>query len=107
MEYISGSYAFQKQDYRTARLPSEASTLYVEPGPNQIDENSAVLVAYQVGYPSCMNIDFLIPVLIPALPHCHLKQVGPGNLRENALLQLLVHLGKRDAFNELRTQQQV
>ena len=33
--------------------------------------------------------------------------MGPDELRRNALLQLLVHLGKRDAFNELRTQQQV
>ena len=39
----------------------------------------------------------------PSLP----LQVGPDELRRNALLQLLVHLGKRDAFNELRTQQQV
>jgi hypothetical protein len=40
---------FQKQDFRTIRLPAEATTLFVEPGPNMIDENSAVLVAYQVG----------------------------------------------------------
>ena len=41
----------------------------------------------------------------PAIPP--LPQVGPDDLHRNALLQLLVHLGKRDAFNELRTQQQV
>jgi len=34
-------------------------------------------------------------------------QVGPDDLRTNALLQLLVHMSKRDAFNILRTQQQV
>ncbi len=34
-------------------------------------------------------------------------QVGPDSVRSNALLQLLVHMGKRDAFNILRTQQQV
>ena len=34
-------------------------------------------------------------------------QVGPDSLRTNALLQLFVHMSKRDAFNMLRTQQQV
>ena len=38
----------QKQDYRTVRLPSGPTTLFVEPGPNPTDANSAVLVAYQV-----------------------------------------------------------
>lgn len=34
-------------------------------------------------------------------------QVGPDNLRRNALAGLLVQLAKRDAFNTLRTQQQL
>lgn len=38
---------------------------------------------------------------------CMRVQVGPDDLTLNALLQLLVHLAKRDAFNILRTQQQV
>lgn len=38
--------------------------------------------------------------------HVH-EQVGPDDLHTNALLQLLVHMSKRDAFNTLRTQQQV
>lgn len=36
-----------------------------------------------------------------------LVQVGPNEVRRNALLQLLMHIGKRDAFAILRTQQQV
>jgi secreted Zn-dependent insulinase-like peptidase len=34
-------------------------------------------------------------------------QVGPDELRRNALTGLLVQLAKRDAFNTLRTQQQL
>jgi secreted Zn-dependent insulinase-like peptidase len=34
-------------------------------------------------------------------------QVGPDDLRRNALAGLLVQLAKRDAFNTLRTQQQL
>jgi secreted Zn-dependent insulinase-like peptidase len=33
--------------------------------------------------------------------------VGPDHLKTNALLQLLVQLGKRDAFYTLRTQEQL
>lgn len=33
--------------------------------------------------------------------------MGPDCLRTNVLLELLVHMSKRDAFNTLRTQQQV
>jgi hypothetical protein len=43
---------------------------------------------------------------LPRLPLL-LLQVGPDELRTNACLQLLVHMAKRDAFNTLRTQQQV
>jgi hypothetical protein len=45
----------------------------------------------------------------PPLPTHTLLQVGPDDpeLVRNALLELLVHLSKRDAFNILRTQQQV
>lgn len=34
-------------------------------------------------------------------------QVGPDALATNALAQLLVQLGKRDAFYQLRTQEQL
>lgn len=37
----------------------------------------------------------------------HIAQVGPDDLRRNALMQLLVHLAKRDAFYTLRTQEQL
>lgn len=45
-------------------------------------------------------------IVLPCTAGCT-SQVGPDDLRSNVLLQLLVHLGKRDAFNVLRTQQQV
>ncbi|GIL66232.1 hypothetical protein Vafri_19765 [Volvox africanus] len=54
--------------------------LFSEDVPNSQDENSAALVMYQV---------------------------GPDDLRRNALSSLLVHLAKRDAFSELRTRQQL
>lgn len=40
------------------------------------------------------------------LAPCRL-QVGPDDLNRNALTALLVQLAKRDAFNTLRTQQQL
>ncbi|GLI63485.1 hypothetical protein VaNZ11_006466 [Volvox africanus] len=54
--------------------------LFSEDVPNPQDENSAALVMYQV---------------------------GPDDLRRNALRSLFVHLAKRDAFSELRTRQQL
>ena len=36
-----------------------------------------------------------------------IPQVGPDDLRRNALLQLVGHLAKRDAFAALRTEQQL
>ncbi|GLC45843.1 hypothetical protein PLESTM_001791300 [Pleodorina starrii] len=54
--------------------------LFAEDVPAGQDENSAAVVLYQV---------------------------GPDDLRLNALRSLLVHLAKRDAFNELRTRQQL
>jgi hypothetical protein len=38
---------------------------------------------------------------------CALLQVGPDDLRRNALADLLVQLAKRDAFHQLRTVEQV
>jgi secreted Zn-dependent insulinase-like peptidase len=38
---------------------------------------------------------------------CAPLQVGPDDLRRNALAGLLVQLAKRDAFNTLRTEQQL
>jgi len=46
----------------------------------------------------CVLSNFLAP--------CRL-QVGPDDLNRNALTALLVQLAKRDAFNTLRTQQQL
>lgn len=40
-------------------------------------------------------------------PFLLLLQVGPDSLRSNTLTGLLVQLAKRDAFNTLRTQQQL
>ncbi|GIM02423.1 hypothetical protein Vretimale_7295 [Volvox reticuliferus] len=54
--------------------------LFLEDVPNSQDDNSAALVMYQV---------------------------GPDDLRRNALRSLFVHLAKRDAFSELRTRQQL
>mmetsp|Transcript_10931 Transcript_10931/g.29980 ORF Transcript_10931/g.29980 Transcript_10931/m.29980 type:complete len:1056 (-) Transcript_10931:352-3519(-) len=70
----------QMRDMRTIRVPAGDTTLLEEPGPNPENKNSAVSIMYQV---------------------------GPDELRTNALLQLLVHMSKRDAFNTLRTQQQL
>ena len=38
---------------------------------------------------------------------CTCLQVGPDDLRRNALLQLLVQAAKRDAFHTLRTVEQL
>ncbi|KAL6746748.1 insulinase-like metalloprotease [Haematococcus lacustris] len=73
-------YPSQMRDLRAVKLPSGSTSWLDEGGPDPANTNSAVSVAYQV---------------------------GPDDLRNNALLQLLVHLGKRDAFNILRTQQQL
>ncbi|KAL6746579.1 Metalloenzyme, LuxS/M16 peptidase-like protein [Haematococcus lacustris] len=73
-------YPSQMRDLRAVKLPSGSTSWLDEAGPDPANTNSAVSVAYQV---------------------------GPDDLRNNALLQLLVHLGKRDAFNILRTQQQL
>jgi len=54
--------------------------LLEERGPNPKDDNSALVQLYQI---------------------------GPDELKTNVLSQLLVHLAKRDAFHELRTQQQL
>uniref|UniRef100_A0A383VRB5 Peptidase M16 N-terminal domain-containing protein n=1 Tax=Tetradesmus obliquus TaxID=3088 RepID=A0A383VRB5_TETOB len=70
----------EEKDLRVVKLPAGASSLLVEAGPNPKNENSAVWVTYQV---------------------------GPDDLRRNALAGLLVQLAKRDAFNTLRTQQQL
>ncbi|WIA09647.1 hypothetical protein OEZ85_009034 [Tetradesmus obliquus] len=70
----------EEKDLRVVKLPAGASSLLVEAGPNPKNENSAVWVTYQV---------------------------GPDDLRPNALAGLLVQLAKRDAFNTLRTQQQL
>ncbi|KAF5840753.1 Metalloenzyme, LuxS/M16 peptidase-like protein [Dunaliella salina] len=70
----------QMRDMRTIRVPAGDTTLLEEPGPNPENKNSAISIMYQV---------------------------GPDELRTNALLQLLVHMSKRDAFNTLRTQQQL
>jgi secreted Zn-dependent insulinase-like peptidase len=45
--------------------------------------------------------------LAAAAGYCCCCQVGPDDLRRNALTALLVQLAKRDAFNTLRTQQQL
>ncbi|KAG1675762.1 hypothetical protein FOA52_012418 [Chlamydomonas sp. UWO 241] len=77
-------FATEARDTRVLAMPDAAEcpggVLFVERGPNPSDENSAVVVTYQV---------------------------GPDELRRNALHQLLVQLLKRDAFNTLRTQQQL
>ena len=71
----------QEKDLRVVKVPAgRAASVLVEDGPNPKDANSAAAVLYQV---------------------------GPDEMRANALAALLVHLGKRDAFNVLRTQEQL
>jgi secreted Zn-dependent insulinase-like peptidase len=54
--------------------------------------------AVAVAHCCCCCPLLLLPLLL---------QVGPDSLRSNALTGLLVQLAKRDAFNTLRTQQQL
>jgi len=70
----------QCHEARVVKLVPGRPALLRRLGPNVANENSAVVVAYQV---------------------------GPDSARTNALSELLVHIGKRDAFYQLRTVEQL
>lgn len=70
----------QARDMRIVQVPVGITSLLEEPGPNPSNDNSAVAVLFQV---------------------------GPDDLPRNALSQLLLHVGKREAFYQLRTVEQL
>lgn len=65
---------------RVVKLPAGRPVLLRRTGPNPANDNSAVTVVYQV---------------------------GPDDPATNALAELLVHIGRRDAFYQLRTVEQL
>ncbi|EFN55439.1 hypothetical protein CHLNCDRAFT_35384 [Chlorella variabilis] len=65
---------------RVVRLPRGRPALLAQPGPNPANDNSAVAVSFQV---------------------------GPDDMRRNALAELVTAIGKRDAFHQLRTVEQL
>ena len=62
------------------KLQPGTSALYSQPGSNPANDNSSIVLTYQVGL---------------------------DEERSNALVDLLVHCAKRDVFHVLRTQQQL
>lgn len=72
--------ASQSHEMRVVRMPPGKRVLLRRPGPNPANDNSALVVAFQI---------------------------GPDSLRTNALAQLVAHIGKRDAFYQLRTVEQL
>ena len=67
-------------DIRVVKLPAGHPVLLPRPAPNPSNENSAVVVAFQI---------------------------GPDDLHNNALGELIAHIGKRPAFYQLRTVEQL
>ncbi|GAB4818102.1 hypothetical protein N2152v2_005148 [Parachlorella kessleri] len=70
----------QAPEARVVRLRPGAPALLSLPGPNPANDNSAVVVAFQL---------------------------AQDELRCNALAELATHIGKRDAFHQLRTVEQL
>lgn len=70
----------QHGEGRIIRLEPGTSALWALPGLNPTNDNSSIVLTYQV---------------------------GPDRERTNALTDLLVHCAKRDVFHVLRTQQQL
>jgi len=71
----------QRTECRVVKVPAGQATVYVKPGTDPNNDNSAVMVCFQV---------------------------GPDNdLQANALCELLVHVAKREAFYQLRTVEQL
>ena len=69
----------QMKDLRCVCYP-QGTSIFVQPGSNASNDNSSVVVSYQI---------------------------DPESIIENALAQLLVQLSERDAFNTLRTKEQL
>ncbi|KAL6770545.1 hypothetical protein ACKKBF_B31700 [Auxenochlorella protothecoides x Auxenochlorella symbiontica] len=72
--------ASQRDEARVVALPSPMRAVHAVPGPNPANDNSAVVVAFQA---------------------------GRDDVRRNALVDLVGHLGKREAFHTLRTVEQL
>ncbi|KAL3136082.1 hypothetical protein ABBQ32_007106 [Trebouxia sp. C0010 RCD-2024] len=70
----------QRDHGRIVKLPSGLSALHISPGSNPANQNSSIVLTYQVGL---------------------------DEERSNALVDLLVHCAKRDVFHVLRTQEQL
>ena len=70
----------QRDSGRVVKLKPGLSALHTSPGPNPGNQNSSIVLTYQV---------------------------GPDQERSNALVELLVHCAKRDVFHVLRTQEQL
>ncbi|PSC73920.1 Zinc-peroxisomal [Micractinium conductrix] len=70
----------QLTEQRVVALGAGRPALLPQPGPNPANDNSAAVVAFQV---------------------------GPDDLRLNALAELVTQIGKRDAFHQLRTVEQL
>ncbi|EIE20423.1 hypothetical protein COCSUDRAFT_30601 [Coccomyxa subellipsoidea C-169] len=70
----------QRPEKRVVRLPAGKPALLSVPAPNDANENSAVVLTYQV---------------------------GPDDLARNALAELAVQCCRRDAFHTLRTVEQL
>jgi hypothetical protein len=67
-----------------------------------INSHQPLICSTSAGCKAVCLMSWLLAVLL-----CPGHQVGPDDLRSNALAGLLVQLSKRDAFNKLRTQQQL
>ena len=70
----------QREAGRIVKLPCGQTALHSSPGSNPANQNSSIVLTYQV---------------------------GPDEERANALGDLLVHCAKRDVFHVLRTQEQL
>lgn len=71
----------QQTECRVVKVPTGQATVYVKPGTDTDNDNSAVMVCFQVG--------------------------PDRELQSNALCELLVHVAKREAFYQLRTVEQL
>lgn len=70
----------QRGQGRIIKLQPGLSALHTSSGSNPANQNSSIVLTYQV---------------------------GPDEARSNALVDLLVHCAKRDVFHVLRTQEQL
>lgn len=73
-------FAAQRGQGRIVKLQRGVPALHISPGSNPANQNSSIVLTYQV---------------------------GPDEERSNALVDLLVHCAKRDVFHVLRTQEQL